>query len=480
MIGWKEYPSNKDVKFKYTVDKENPKIATKTGDGYCCTVIGNTPLPLGTITACNIKILKSSGDKCADLFIGIAPADIDQTNKCNRFQCGWYFHCQHGKLISGPPHYFYLGKRYGPQKESGKYLRTGETISIVMDTTNGDLSFVLNGVDYGVAYEGIPLDKPLVPCAILNYWKDSVELDLSEVKMREPDSSIPVPSNITAKSEACGSITVNFDAVNGASFYQAKADESRIMNSSTGTELILEGLPPGRPYNVRVRAVKGNTVGPWSEPIKEFAQKILFRDCKWKKCPEYVSKSYTYDVNPKTPKIATKPKVGQCCCTVIGDMPFQPNTTTTFWIRIVKSAKNDGRGTWIGVVPHDVDQNSVNGAGWFLNCFNSKLNSGAPQNYNDKEYGVEKKDGKYVRKGSIIGVTIDTAKGELSYTLDGVNQGIAFEGIPVNRPLVPCVSFNTEGDSVELITSEEEMESAEKKGEKNGFLSFVDSLKSHF
>ena len=32
-----------------------------------------------------------------------------------------------------------------------------------MDTTKGELSFVVSGVNLGVAYDGIPLDKPLVP-----------------------------------------------------------------------------------------------------------------------------------------------------------------------------------------------------------------------------------------------------------------------------------------------------------------------------
>ena len=45
-----------------------------------------------------------------------------------------------------------------------------------MDTAKGELSFVLNGVNLGVAYEGIPLDKPLVPCVILYCPGDSVEL----------------------------------------------------------------------------------------------------------------------------------------------------------------------------------------------------------------------------------------------------------------------------------------------------------------
>ena len=51
-----------------------------------------------------------------------------------------------------------------------------------MDITNGELSFVVNGVNLGVAYDGIPLDKPLVPCVILWNQNDSVELDTSEVK----------------------------------------------------------------------------------------------------------------------------------------------------------------------------------------------------------------------------------------------------------------------------------------------------------
>ena len=39
------------------------------------------------------------------------------------------------------------------------------------ETVLGQLSFVLYEVDHGVAYEGIPLDKPLVPCVLLYKWR---------------------------------------------------------------------------------------------------------------------------------------------------------------------------------------------------------------------------------------------------------------------------------------------------------------------
>ena len=161
---------------KYSVDEENPRIATMIGgDGYgWCTIIGNTPLPLNKVTSWSIKILKSK-DNGYCIFIGVAPSDINQNEGDNYYKCGWYFGCYGSKLYSGPPHKCW-NKEYGPRKGDGEYVHTGDSVGVVMDTAKGELSFALNGVNLGVAYEGIPLDKPLVPCVLLMYPRDSVEL----------------------------------------------------------------------------------------------------------------------------------------------------------------------------------------------------------------------------------------------------------------------------------------------------------------
>ena len=113
-------------------------------------------------------------------------------------------------------------------------MHTGDSVGVVMDTAKGELSFVLDGMNFGVAYEGIPLDKPLVPCVLLWNEYDSVELDTSEVKETAVDSSIPVPSNITAKSGITwDTITLTWDAVEGASFYQIEVDGSKCWDAST-------------------------------------------------------------------------------------------------------------------------------------------------------------------------------------------------------------------------------------------------------
>ena len=70
-----------------------------------------------------------------------------------------------------------------------------------MDTAKGELSFVLNGVNLGVAYEGIPLDKPLVPCVILGWDGDSVEFDTSEVEQEGCGEDPETPSTLQCQGQ---------------------------------------------------------------------------------------------------------------------------------------------------------------------------------------------------------------------------------------------------------------------------------------
>ena len=175
--GWKECPDYVYEWMKYALNKENPRTATLVGcEGYG-TIIGNTPLPQNKVTSWSIKILKSKKNNGEGILIGVAPSDINQNAAYNFMDYGWYFDCCSSKLWSGPP-CPYREKAYGPRKKEGQYVHTGDSVGVVMDTTKakGELSFVLNGVNLGVAYEGIPLDKPLVPCALLGYMGDSVEL----------------------------------------------------------------------------------------------------------------------------------------------------------------------------------------------------------------------------------------------------------------------------------------------------------------
>ena len=127
------------------------------------------------MTSWSIKITKPRNNNGKGIFVGIAPFDINQNENENYNKCGWYFYCYSSTLFSGPPHNF-MCKDYGPRKEKGQYIHTGDSVGVAIDTTKGKLSFVVNGVNLGVAFDGIPLDKPLVPCVVLGCQGDSVEL----------------------------------------------------------------------------------------------------------------------------------------------------------------------------------------------------------------------------------------------------------------------------------------------------------------
>ena len=453
---WKECPDNVDDNRKYSVDEENVRIATKIGGGLgFCTIIGNTPLPLNKVTSWNIKILKSKSNDGNNMFIGVAPFNIDQNEPNNYYKCGWYFDCCGSTLWSGPPHYYwYPGKEYGPRKKDGEYVHTGVSIGVVMDSTKSELSFVLNGVNYGVAFDGIPLNKPLVPCVLLRNKGDSVELDTSEVEETVVDSSIPIPSNVTAKSITWDSITLTWDAVGGASFYQIEVDGSRSWGGSTTNTFTKRGLPPETDHTIRVRTVKGNSVSKWSEIIIGRTLEKSFEASWWKECPDYVDEKMKYSVDGKNLRIATKNSNKYGNCIIIGNTPLPPNAVTPWSIKILKSRDNNGWGIFIGVAPSDINQNKHDNyekCGCYFDCFESKLSSGPPHNCKNKEYGPRKRDGEYVHIGDIINIFMDTTKGDLSFAVNGVNLGVAYEGIPLDKPLVPCVLLGGyKGDSVEL------------------------------
>lgn len=437
-----------------SVDKENPRIvkAIKWEKLYSIAT-GNTPIPLNTVVSWSIimRSLKNAAGK--DTLIGIASSDIDPEAN-NPFEHGWFIYCFDLGLWSGPPHN-YRGRRYSENKKSGEYIHEGDRVGIIFDTVQGDLSFVINGLNYTVAYEGIPLDRPLVPCVLFSIVGSSMELDLAEVTdVDRVSTGFLPPSNVTTKSETYGSIKVSWDPVEGASLYQVDIEGSKTRGATTNTTYTRNGLIPGEGYLIRVRTVKGNEVSEWSAPVKEFAEKKYFERCGWKECPTFVNFGRKYILSNESTRIAIKINNNEYS-TIIGSAPLSLNKVVSWNINVLNSNER-GDGMFIGVAPSDIDQNAdfmhdqMNG--WYIDCGLSELWSGPPQNYTGRKYGPKKREGHYVRTGDSVGVVMDTSKGNISFVLGGKNLGVAFEGIPLDKPLVPCVALLWVEDEVEIST----------------------------
>lgn len=121
-------------------------------------------------------------------------------------------------------------------------------------------------------------------------------------------------------------------------------------------------------------------------------------------------------------------------------------------IKILSSLDGKGLRILVGVAPFDICQNDINNHehGWYFDCAHSMLYSGPPHDYKYEKYSSRKKVGDFIQDGSIIGVVMDTQKGNLSFALNGEKLGIAYRKIPLDKPLVPCV-LELPGCSVELI-----------------------------
>lgn len=334
-------------------------------------------------------------------------------------------------------------------------------VSVALDTTNAKLSFLLDGINLGVAYEGIPLDRPLVPCVTNSIGHYSVELDPSEVKEKSADGSVPVPSNIRMKSDSWDSISLMWDHVENASFYQIEVYGTNFQSATMTNVFTKTGLCETTEYIFRVRAVRWNSVSEWSYGLKKSTQKKIFENCVWRGCPGYVCEERKYALKEMNIRAAMKTgKVFGQRCTIIGNTFIPPDRVTMFGVKVLKSFTNDANNIYVGVAPFDIDQGANDNAikcGWYFICYNSTLISGPPQNYDGKEYIPKEIGGLRIRKGNTVGVTIDTTVGSISFLVKGVDYGIAYKGIPLDKPLVPCVILGYEGDCVEIITDKERL-----------------------
>ena len=218
--------------------------------------------------------------------------------------------------------------------------------------------------------------------------------------------------------------------------------------SETGCRI--DGLEHGKKYAFCVRGNVGGLWGSWSEKCTAHIRG-QWEDCVWAKCIEGVDSELRYETELR---VATKAKGTYGSSTVIGTS-FLPESEVSSWkIRMLSSLRGDWGGVFVGVAPYTINKNDFDNfekCGWYLGCYSLRLTSGPPHNYSCKYFGQMATRYKHLSTEDNVGVVMNTTKGELSFSVNGTNLGVAYEGIPLDEPLVPCVILTMGNDSVELI-----------------------------
>ena len=171
--------NDENFKFKfrsgknYTLSK-NGLVATKTdgGNSWNCSVIGNKEMPKNKFSKWKIKINNiidfNNSINCWNILIGIGPDNVNEEENFQR-KC-WCFICGQSKIKikTNEKEYFYNNKN--------KRLKNNDIIEVVVDRQNGNLSFEINGINYGIACSDIPKEDKLYPVIIIYDKNQSVEI----------------------------------------------------------------------------------------------------------------------------------------------------------------------------------------------------------------------------------------------------------------------------------------------------------------
>lgn len=224
-----------------------------------------------------------------------------------------------------------------------------------------------------------------------------------------------------------------------------------VVRDNIGLYFVLPPIPPGEEFLLIVHARCNKKFSNWSKPAV-FHTQGFDRCCTWKECPENISTTREYLVFGDNHRSVKKINDGGYA-TIIGSIRIPEKKICSWAIKIIKSENKDGNYMYFGVAPYDINQNIDTNhweLGWYFNCYSSTLCSGPPHNYWNKKYGPRFTEGKYVKEKSIIKITLDTNNGNLFFSLDDYDLGCAFEGIPLDKPLLPVVLIWCKGDIVEL------------------------------
>ena len=175
------------------------------------------------------------------------------------------------------------------------------------------------------------------------------------------------------------------------------------------------------------------------EKIKEFPQivknignLIIGKEFKYRfrECPKDFDKNKKYEILGKKQNIALK--IGEKCWTpILCKYELKKNKLNVWNIKILEFDKC--RSIVVGVVPSNFDykNSSYLNCGWHLCLCCNGLFSGEPHNEKDK----------YLKLGFVNDITLimDMQKGNLSCSINGKDEHILYEKIPMEQPLFPVV-----------------------------------------
>ena len=164
----------------------------------------------------------------------------------------------------------------------------------------------------------------------------------------------------------------------------------------------------------------------------------------FKNCPINLSENKKYIIGKQ---LNTLTKIGKNeeWIGIICEEELKKDKKYRWKIRILNSY-NNLRYFKVGVSPIDFDINSSSyNYGWYINCYDSTLDSGPPHNYKNKKTNLN-----IVKKE--ITIIMDMNNGSLKFIIDNEDKSDdSYKNIPLDKPITPSIFLYYFNDSIEII-----------------------------
>ena len=254
------------------------------------------------------------------------------------------------------------------------------------------------------------------------------------------------PDEIIVKSISCNDLLIEWNMnknidKNSIEFevYINKKDENKNYSnpaySGSNYNTKIDNLLPNTNYEISLRSI-----------YKTIKSNFCVKEIKT--LNSFVWKNGTNYKLSQNNLIATKESGGDDWnCSILGDCILPKNKISKLKIKLKKFSKRSGNGYYIliGVGPSNLNQNSTTNYNncWTFICggYGLSLKSGSGTTYCGN---------KKAKEGDIIEVIMNTINGELSFSLNDYNCGVACK-IPLEPDLSPVVLICDQGDSIELL-----------------------------
>lgn len=273
----------------------------------------------------------------------------------------------------------------------------------------------------------------------ISAWKERKEKYLSLV-----------PTHLKMDNNGCDKIDVSWDKPDCDCYYEVelKSPSDQSTYYTLEPKFTFSNLKSSTKYEARARAImfKEDDQSIWSEPIAAQTTRS-FSECRWKGDFDIYTNGSRIATKIDTKSRQTPSGIKYTYNIIAGDIPIPLNKDTSWGIRILKSKNNDGYGIFVGVAQSGIGYEWEN-SWWCLNCYDLRIYTGSIGFWT---HLMDRYNGKDVRTGDIVNVTVDTTNGRLLFTIRGTPFWNAHQKIPIDKPLVPCMLLCMGGDSVELI-----------------------------